>query len=262
MCDHCQHGLFITSDSYFIMARRQQVNETLRANAVNLRKQGFTITSIANQLNRSKSVISRIVKLYNETGRLRSPKKVGRPRKTSPREDRIMQRLSLKDRFQSAAGISRQVGQDNDIQVSRQTTSRRLQEIGLFARSPVKKPLISKKNKAARLAFANKHVIWNDDNWSRVFFSDESKFNIFGSDGKNYVRRRVNERLLPKCIKKTVKFGGGSVMLFGMFSSQGTHLLCASTVVLMQLYIQGLVAGSCCAHNTEFCHWGSYLHAR
>ena len=55
-----------------------------------------------------------------------------------------------------------------------------------------------------------------------VYFSDESKFVVLGSDGRNYVRRGTEEKLDPKCTKKTVKFGGGSVILFGMISSQGT----------------------------------------
>ena len=52
-----------------------------------------------------------------------------------------------------------------------------------------------------------------------VHFSDESKFNLVVSDGRQYVRRRV--RLNPKCVKKSVKFGGGSVMVWAMFSSAG-----------------------------------------
>ena len=35
---------------------------------------------------------------------------------------------------------------------------------------------------------------------------------------KNNVKRRVGERLSAKCTKKTVKFRGRSVMVFGMFS--------------------------------------------
>ena len=34
---------------------------------------------------------------------------------------------------------------------------------------------------------------------------------------KNNVKRCIGERLSVKCTKKTVKFGGGSVMVFGMF---------------------------------------------
>ena len=54
-----------------------------------------------------------------------------------------------------------------------------------------------------------------------VHFSDESKFILFGSDGKRFVRCKNGERLSPQGIKKTVKFGVGSVMVWGMISSVG-----------------------------------------
>ena len=53
-----------------------------------------------------------------------------------------------------------------------------------------------------------------------VHFSDESKFNLFGSDGLKFVRCKNGERLFPQCVKKTVKFCGG-VMVWGMISSAG-----------------------------------------
>ena len=133
-----------------------------------------------------------------------------------------MQRMSLKDRFKSCTEIKRDMNSTSCVNLSRQTVSRRLQEIGLFNRTPRKKPLVSSKNKKKRLEFANRYVIWTYENWAKVFFSDESKFNLFGNDGKNNVKRRIGERLSAMCTKKTVKFGGGSVMVFGMFSSQGT----------------------------------------
>ena len=120
--------------------------------------------------------------------------------------------------------------------MSRQTVSRRLQEIGLFNQTPRKKPLVSLKNKK-RLEFANRYVIWTYENKAKVFFSDESKFNLFGNDGKNNVKRCIGERLSAKCTKKTVMFGGGSVMVFGMFSSQGTTpLVRLQTRVNAQIY--------------------------
>ena len=51
-----------------------------------------------------------------------------------------------------------------------------------------------------------------------MHFRDESKFLLIGSDGKTYVRQKVGEELSPKCLKASVKFGGGSVMVWGMLS--------------------------------------------
>ena len=54
---------------------------------------------------------------------------------------------------------------------------------------------------------------------------------------KNNVKRRIGERLSAKCTKKAVKFGGESVMVFGMFSSQGiTPLARLQTRVKPQIY--------------------------
>ena len=54
-----------------------------------------------------------------------------------------------------------------------------------------------------------------------MHFSDESKFLLIGSDGKTYVRRKVGEELSPKCLKTSVKFVGGIVMVWGMKSGDG-----------------------------------------
>ena len=75
------------------------------------------------------------------------------------------------------------------------------------------KPFISKKNQRVRFEFATEHFVWTEEQWNMVRFSDESKFNLFGSDRKRFVRRKIGERLSPQCVKKTVKFGGGRVMV-------------------------------------------------
>ena len=167
------------------MAKRQKLDYSVRQAIVKLHKEKHTIREISEKVKRSKSVVGRVVKSYNDTGKIVSAFKTGRPRKSSAREDRIMQR-KLKDRFKSCTEIKRVMN-----------------------------------SKKKRLEFANRCVIWTYENWAKVFFSNESKFNLFGNDEKNNVKRRIGERLSAKCTKKTVKFRGGSVMVFGMFSSQG-----------------------------------------
>ncbi|GBN48640.1 hypothetical protein AVEN_247046-1, partial [Araneus ventricosus] len=57
--------------------------------------------------------------------------------------------------------------------------------------------------------------------WKSVLFADESKFNTFGSDGRIMVWRRKNEELNPKNLVGTVKYGGGSVLVWGCISASG-----------------------------------------
>lgn len=88
-----------------------------------------------------------------------------------------------------------------------------------MGRSPRKVPLLSKKNMQKRLIFAKQHQ--HRSNWKNILWSDETKINLFGSDGKTYVRRPKNKEYDPKYTKKTVKHGGGSMMVWGCFSASG-----------------------------------------
>ena len=103
-----------------------------------------------------------------------------------------------------------------DLSVS--TVKSRLRENKLFGRVARKKPLVSKRNLVSRLKFAKQHVHKDLSFWQNVLWTDESKFNRFGSDGKQYVRRPQNQELSPRYTLKTVKHGGGNVIVWGSFS--------------------------------------------
>lgn len=145
-----------------------------------------------------------------------------RPRKTDQRTDRKIHRLSEADRFKTAVAIHNEISKDLHEKISVRTVQRRLNEFKLYGRVARKKPLISEKNRRARIAFAKEHLNWTSQQWSRVIFTDESKFNRFGSDGKVYVRRRKGEEFRKNCIKPTVKDGGGSVLVWGSMTAKGT----------------------------------------
>ncbi|KAF7702517.1 hypothetical protein HF521_001800, partial [Silurus meridionalis] len=125
-----------------------------------------SLSAIARQAGLSKFVISRILNLYNITNSFKSTKKAGRPRKTNTREDRILRRISMGNRFHTAAAIAHQFSAEQGKDLSRHTVSRRLRAFGLKAHSAVTKLLISRKNQKARLSFAEEHVVWTEENWS------------------------------------------------------------------------------------------------
>ncbi len=53
--------------------------------------------------------------------------------------------------------------------------------------------------------------------WNHVLWSDETKINVFGSDG---VCRQPGEEYQDKCVLPTVKRGGGGVMVWDFISAE------------------------------------------
>ncbi len=76
-----------------------------------------------------------------------------------------------------------------------------------------------------RLTWAKEKKNWTVAQWSKVLFSDESKFCIsFGNHGPR-VWRKGEEAHSPSCLKSSVKFSQ-SVMIWGAMSSAGVDPLC------------------------------------
>lgn len=201
------------------MARHTQIQ--IRERVIKFSEEGKSSREIASLLSIGKSTVNDIIVKYRAGYGLKDRPRSGRPRKTSKKVDRIIKRKSTADVKKTAAEIAREIQDENLANVSRSTVTRRLHDVGLFGRIGIKKPLISKKNKKARLQFAKDHQNWTVEDRKKVAFSDESKFNLFGSDGRQHVRRPIGTRNDVRYQIPTVKHGGGSVMVWGVFSAQG-----------------------------------------
>ena len=57
--------------------------------------------------------------------------------------------------------------------------------------------------------------------WKSVIFSDESKFNLFGSDGRRWCWRKPGEEFDEIYVRNEVKHGGGNVMVWGCVTAMG-----------------------------------------
>ena len=58
-----------------------------------------------------------------------------------------------------------------------------------------------------------------------LLFTNESKFNLFNSDGRIMVWRKPNTELQPQNIQRTVKHGGGGIMVWGCMAASGVGKL-------------------------------------
>jgi len=201
------------------MARHTQIQ--IREKIIKFSDNGKSSREIASLLSIGKSIVNDIIAKYRAGYGLKDRLRSGRPRKISKRVDLVIKRKSIANVKKTAAEIARELQDENLANVSRSTVTRRLHDVGLFGRIGIKKPLISKKNKKARLQFAKDHQNWTIEDWKKVAFSDESKFNLFGSDGRQHVRRPIGSRNNVRYQIPTVKHGGGSVTVWGIFSAQG-----------------------------------------
>jgi transposase len=73
-------------------------------------------------------------------------------------------------------------------------------------RVATEKPWLSQKHKDDRLAWAEEHVGWSDEQWDSIIWSDEMSIRTGG--GQVFVTRRAEEKYLPECC--IAKFRGYS----------------------------------------------------
>lgn len=145
----------------------------------------------------------------------------GRPKKTTLNTDRLIIRTAKQEPFMTSSQIKSIV----DADISSRTIRRRLQDAKLPARVARKIPYLSKKNIQQRKQFASNHLNWckgeGIKKWRNILWSDESKINMFGSDGRSFVRRPPGKEFDARYAVKTIKHGGGNIKVWGCFSWYG-----------------------------------------
>lgn len=201
---------------------KKELSVSERELIINLHvKQRMSYSEISKQISRSRSTIQRTIDRFRNSGQVESKARSGRPSKLSVRDKRVIKRMVDQNHFTTARMISSELETHHNTKVHPETVRRTIVRNGFKSCTPRKKPLVNKVNRQKRLAFAKEYVNKPPEFWHRVIFSDESKYNIFGSDGRIRVWRRPNDALNPKCTVKTVKHGGGGLMVWGCMASSG-----------------------------------------
>ncbi|KAG1443588.1 hypothetical protein G6F55_012612 [Rhizopus delemar] len=87
-------------------------------------------------------------------------------------------------------------------------------------RKPTALPLTHSAKKA-RLQFAKKYKDWTEEGWKGVVFSDETKINRLGSDGKQWTWLQEGRPLQDHITNQTYKHGGSSILLWSCLTVNG-----------------------------------------
>ncbi|GFU94555.1 transposable element Tcb2 transposase [Trichonephila clavipes] len=175
-------------------------------------EEGRTVTSVAAEFGINKSVVSRAWKAFQTTGTAIRKVGDGRLRTTIAGDDRYIILQAKRGRRQSASVIAQQLSTATGRQVSWFTVARLLHKGGLFALRPERcLPL----KVYHRLQWCREHKNWTTDQWSRVLFTDESRFSTRGDSQRFLIWREIGTRFCTSNIKERHHYGGPGVLVWG-----------------------------------------------
>lgn len=209
------------------MGKRRSLSKEQRSQIVALREIGnLKYRDIASKMKVSLCAVHNALQIKNTTGGYDDRKRCGRPRLSTERQNRRLVRLATTHRKASSHQLAELWKESGGPSASKTTVKRVLYSKGMHGRIARKRPYLSELHRKRRLQFALTYQHWTAKDWARVIWSDESKFVLSGNDsGKVRIWRKKGEEMKRECLQETVKFGGGSIMVWGCMSSAGVGLL-------------------------------------
>ena len=201
----------------------KQLPAETRMSIISLLQNGDSCRQIAARLGVGHSTVS---ELRSQIAGTLSKSVGGRPTKLSSYDRRKLVRLITTGKADTASHLQWELRNVTNIDVSTQTIRNALKKEDLVARAKVKKPLLRPRHFKQRLDFACKYQHWTEEDWAHVIWSDETKINRFASDGRQWVWKRPGAPLTAQHVSPTVKFGGGSVMVWGCMTVHGVGFMC------------------------------------
>ncbi|GBO23322.1 hypothetical protein AVEN_129967-1 [Araneus ventricosus] len=170
---------------------------------------------VTEELGIAQSVISRLWQRFQDDGNVSRCYSTGRPRVTTPNEDRYLAVTAKRNRRSTASDLSRQLSSATGTTVSRQTVYRRLGHIGLYARRHVRCVPLTATHCRLRLALSREHALWTPQKWSCVMFSDESRFSLQSDSRRNFIWRASGTRYHQENTIERHRYGGAGWLVWG-----------------------------------------------
>lgn len=200
-----------------------QKSPSKRAHLLALKKMGYSDRAVAKELGGIHyTTVNHIWRDYCNGRDIFKPKhSSGRPRKLSITESHWARLLLTRGLSKTAADLQ----QNYFPQVSVDTIRRRLRDSGLRAFQHCRRPFISRKTQGTRFRWSLVFLSWDYNDWIYVVFSDESKFMVFDVSGPKFYWKKKGDPPKPSDILQVIKYGGGSVMVWGCITCLGVGRL-------------------------------------
>ena len=175
-----------------------RLNQNQRIQALTMLARGDNVSNVSRAFGCHRNTIIRLRQRFKQTGGVADRRRPGRPRVTNPGTDRFITLTHLRRRFQTATSSARQYG------ISKQTVLRRLRQARqpIWPRRPYVRQVLTARHRTARLQWAQRHFRWGRQQWARVLFSDESRFDLSHHDGQ-YLEEEGNVLLIIVSLRGT-----------------------------------------------------------
>ena len=143
---------------------------------------GFSNQQIADIFQCDRGTVRRTLLRFELTGGHENYSKTGRKPVLSESDKRCIKLASIRDRFKTCPIVTSEFNSAQEQQV--QSTVRRvLMDNSLNGCLAARVPLLGEPNVKKRLAFALKYAHWTADDWLKVLYTDESKFELYNNKG-------------------------------------------------------------------------------
>ncbi|GFV34605.1 transposable element Tcb2 transposase [Trichonephila clavipes] len=183
------------------MAKNQSVRRHLdaftRGRIIGKLEEGRSVTSVAAEFGIAHRIVSRLWRKFQTIGTAIRGFSNGRPRGTTPADDR------------------------------------RLHGGGLFARRPVRCVHLTPAHRRRHSLWCRDHRNWRDNEWGRVLFTDESRFSLSSDSHRILIWRERGSRNHPSNIIERDRYGGRGVLVWGgimLGSRTDLHIFDAGSV--------------------------------
>ncbi|GFW49840.1 transposable element Tcb1 transposase [Trichonephila clavipes] len=230
------------------MANNQSVRRHLdaftRDRIIGKLEEGRSVTSVAAEFGIAHSIVSRLWRQFQTTGTAIRWFSSGRPRGTTPADDRYIVLQARRNRRQTAGEITRHTTQATGRPISLFTVARRLHGGGLFARRPVQCVSLTPAHRRRRSLWCREHRNWRDNEWGRVLFTDESRFSLSSDSHRILIWRERGSRNHPSNIIERDRGAMGLKVLF-----MDDNAPCHRTVAAEQLLEKEDIERMDCRHD-------------
>ncbi|GFY22826.1 HTH_Tnp_Tc3_2 domain-containing protein [Trichonephila clavipes] len=181
------------------MANNQSVRRHLdaftRGRIIGKLEEGRSVTSVAAEFGIAHSIVSRLWRQFQTKGTTIRGLSSGRPRGSTPANDRYIVLQARRNRRQTAGEIARHMTQ---------ATGR-----------PVRCVPLTPAHRRRRSLWCREHRNWRDNEWGRVLFTDESRFSLSSDSHRILIWRERGSRNHPSNIIERDSYAGRDVLVWG-----------------------------------------------